>query len=142
MFSSLTQLLVFLYIILILCSFLVKLGPIQNCSLYPIKAILLFKTRQEHSMLITRCTCNKFHLISLRNVQFFYPQVYSRTHTLLPILDANFRSLRCARITVHMNLFASFALNNFLWLLWNNFVVVSPDVVSANEVSALKFQLH
>lgn len=29
-----------------------------------------------------------------------------------------FRSIRCARILIHMNLFASFAINNFLWMLW------------------------
>ncbi|XP_041979339.1 calcitonin gene-related peptide type 1 receptor isoform X2 [Aricia agestis] len=43
-----------------------------------------------------------------------------------------FRSLRCARITVHMNLFASFALNNALWLAWYGFVVASADTVAAN----------
>lgn len=30
----------------------------------------------------------------------------------------HYRSIRCARILIHMNLFASFATNNFLWLLW------------------------
>ncbi|XP_031351143.1 calcitonin gene-related peptide type 1 receptor-like isoform X2 [Photinus pyralis] len=45
-----------------------------------------------------------------------------------------FKSLRCARITVHMNLFASFAANNLLWLLWYNLVVGDPDLVSANKI--------
>uniref|UniRef100_A0A1A9X4U9 G-protein coupled receptors family 2 profile 2 domain-containing protein n=1 Tax=Glossina brevipalpis TaxID=37001 RepID=A0A1A9X4U9_9MUSC len=36
-----------------------------------------------------------------------------------------FKSLRCARITLHMNLFISFAANNSLWLLW--YLVVMPD---------------
>ncbi|XP_024945544.1 calcitonin gene-related peptide type 1 receptor isoform X2 [Cephus cinctus] len=39
-----------------------------------------------------------------------------------------FRSLRCARITLHMNLFASFAMNNALWLIWYGFVVANTDV--------------
>jgi calcitonin receptor-like len=42
------------------------------------------------------------------------------------------RSLRCARITVHMNLFASFALNNALWLAWYALVVRSPDTLAAS----------
>ncbi|KAG6456486.1 calcitonin gene-related peptide type 1 receptor isoform X2 [Manduca sexta] len=43
-----------------------------------------------------------------------------------------FRSLRCARITVHMNLFASFAANNALWLAWYGLVVRAPDVLHAS----------
>ncbi|XP_063383616.1 calcitonin gene-related peptide type 1 receptor isoform X1 [Cydia fagiglandana] len=45
---------------------------------------------------------------------------------------AYFRSLRCARITVHMNLFASFALNNVLWLLWYELVVGAPATLAAS----------
>lgn len=43
-----------------------------------------------------------------------------------------YRSLRCARITVHMNLFASFALNNALWLVWYGLVVRAPDTLTAS----------
>lgn len=44
------------------------------------------------------------------------------------------RSLRCARITVHMNLFLSFAVNNSLWLLWYGLVVRSPDTLTESPV--------
>ncbi|XP_053609881.1 calcitonin gene-related peptide type 1 receptor isoform X1 [Plodia interpunctella] len=43
-----------------------------------------------------------------------------------------FKSLRCARITVHMNLFASFAFNNALWLAWYALVVRSPETLTAS----------
>lgn len=43
-----------------------------------------------------------------------------------------FKSLRCARTTLHMNLFASFAINNALWLLWYRIVVPQPDVIMEN----------
>ncbi|XP_077299605.1 diuretic hormone 31 Receptor isoform X2 [Arctopsyche grandis] len=43
-----------------------------------------------------------------------------------------FRSLRCARITLHMNLFGSFAANNTLWLLWYEAVIKSPNVITEN----------
>lgn len=46
----------------------------------------------------------------------------------------NFRSLKCARITIHMNLFASFAANNSLWLLWYRMVIGDSDVIQKNEV--------
>uniref|UniRef100_A0A0K8UB56 Calcitonin gene-related peptide type 1 receptor n=1 Tax=Bactrocera latifrons TaxID=174628 RepID=A0A0K8UB56_BACLA len=36
-----------------------------------------------------------------------------------------FKSLKCARITLHMNLFTSFAANNSLWLVW--YFVVIPE---------------
>ncbi|XP_044733701.1 calcitonin gene-related peptide type 1 receptor-like [Chrysoperla carnea] len=45
-----------------------------------------------------------------------------------------FKTLRCARITIHMNLFASFAMNNTLWLLWYRFVVREPHVLEANKM--------
>ncbi|XP_064210832.1 calcitonin gene-related peptide type 1 receptor isoform X2 [Tribolium castaneum] len=45
-----------------------------------------------------------------------------------------FKSLRCARITVHMNLFSSFAMNNFLWLLWYSLVVNDQDVLHENKL--------
>ncbi|XP_023706761.1 calcitonin gene-related peptide type 1 receptor isoform X2 [Cryptotermes secundus] len=43
-----------------------------------------------------------------------------------------FKSLRCARTTLHMNLFASFAINNALWLLWYRIVVNQPEVIVEN----------
>lgn len=38
-----------------------------------------------------------------------------------------------------MNLFASFAANNLLWLLWYNLVVGIAEVVAANKVSIKSF---
>ncbi|XP_044592536.1 calcitonin gene-related peptide type 1 receptor-like isoform X2 [Cotesia glomerata] len=46
-----------------------------------------------------------------------------------------FRSLRCARITIHMNLFASFAVNNLLWLIWYAFIVTNTELIHANGIS-------
>ncbi|XP_070506653.1 calcitonin gene-related peptide type 1 receptor isoform X1 [Chironomus tepperi] len=43
-----------------------------------------------------------------------------------------FRSLKCARITLHMNLFASFAANNFLWLIWYH-VILDTNVLEAES---------
>lgn len=42
------------------------------------------------------------------------------------------RALRCARITVHVNLFASCALNNALWLAWYALVVRAPGTLRAS----------
>ncbi|XP_055599017.1 calcitonin gene-related peptide type 1 receptor isoform X2 [Uranotaenia lowii] len=55
-----------------------------------------------------------------------------------------FRSLKCARITLHMNLFASFAINNTLWLLWYRLVLADPEVVKGNGAPciALHIVLH
>lgn len=38
-----------------------------------------------------------------------------------------------------MNLFASFAANNSLWLLWYRMVIGDPDVIQQNEVIHLLF---
>ncbi|PSN46151.1 hypothetical protein C0J52_22071, partial [Blattella germanica] len=43
-----------------------------------------------------------------------------------------FKSLRCSRTTLHMNLFASFAMNNALWLLWYRIVVPQPEIIVEN----------
>ncbi|XP_014256662.1 calcitonin gene-related peptide type 1 receptor-like isoform X2 [Cimex lectularius] len=45
-----------------------------------------------------------------------------------------FKSLRCPRNTLHMNLFTSFAFNNFLWLLWYRLVIPNTDVIVKNRV--------
>lgn len=46
-----------------------------------------------------------------------------------------YRSLKCSRITLHMNLFASFAANNLLWLLWYGVVLGDTQVIQRNDVS-------
>jgi 7 transmembrane receptor (Secretin family) len=51
------------------------------------------------------------------------------------------RSLRCTRITIHINLFVSFAVNNALWILWYRLVVERTTVLTDNEVSALLLTL-
>ncbi|XP_060841547.1 calcitonin gene-related peptide type 1 receptor isoform X1 [Rhopalosiphum padi] len=43
-----------------------------------------------------------------------------------------FKSLRCARNTLHTHMFTSFAINNLLWLLWYRLVVEHPSVVLHN----------
>ncbi|XP_063240034.1 calcitonin gene-related peptide type 1 receptor-like isoform X23 [Bacillus rossius redtenbacheri] len=56
----------------------------------------------------------------------------------------HFKSLRCARTTLHMHLFASFAVNNALWLLWYRLVVNHPDAIMNNgvECQVLHVILH
>uniref|UniRef100_A0A336MGY9 CSON015149 protein n=1 Tax=Culicoides sonorensis TaxID=179676 RepID=A0A336MGY9_CULSO len=41
-------------------------------------------------------------------------------------------SLKCARITLHINLFVSFAANNSLWLIWYTAVLNDTEVLSHN----------
>ncbi|XP_055539715.1 calcitonin gene-related peptide type 1 receptor isoform X2 [Wyeomyia smithii] len=52
-----------------------------------------------------------------------------------------FRSLKCARITLHMNLFASFATNNTLWLLWYRMVLADPEVLRDNGTPCIGLHL-
>uniref|UniRef100_A0A8D9A8Z5 Calcitonin receptor n=1 Tax=Cacopsylla melanoneura TaxID=428564 RepID=A0A8D9A8Z5_9HEMI len=51
------------------------------------------------------------------------------------VILSYFKSLRCPRITVHKNLFASFSTNNFLFLLWYQFVIPYPSVSFENGIS-------
>ncbi|XP_055697911.1 calcitonin gene-related peptide type 1 receptor isoform X2 [Phlebotomus papatasi] len=52
-----------------------------------------------------------------------------------------FRSLKCSRITLHMNLFSSFAANNSLWLLWYRVVLGSPEVLEQSEAGCVVLHL-
>ncbi|XP_018326338.1 calcitonin gene-related peptide type 1 receptor-like isoform X1 [Agrilus planipennis] len=45
-----------------------------------------------------------------------------------------FKSLRCTRINVHIQLFISFAANNCMWIIWYKQVVSNPKVVIDNPV--------
>ncbi|XP_055379971.1 calcitonin gene-related peptide type 1 receptor isoform X2 [Condylostylus longicornis] len=53
----------------------------------------------------------------------------------------NFRSLKCARITLHMNLFTTFAGNNSLWLMWYRIVVTDPDTLSESGAGCVMLHL-
>lgn len=79
--------------------------------------------------------CNNFRIGS---------QLHSNVHSIISIRNFLYipihRSLRCPRITVHKNLFTSFGINNFLWLLWYQFVIPTPSVSFENGVSHLFLQ--
>ncbi|KAH8245816.1 hypothetical protein KR038_000057 [Drosophila bunnanda] len=55
-----------------------------------------------------------------------------------------FKSLKCARITLHMNLFASFAANNSLWLIWYLLVMPNTELLQDSPIRcvALHIKLH
>nr|AAL48818.1 RE24343p [Drosophila melanogaster] len=55
-----------------------------------------------------------------------------------------FKSLKCARITLHMNLFASFAANNSLWLVWYLLVMPNSELLHQSPMRcvALHITLH
>ncbi|XP_037510088.1 calcitonin gene-related peptide type 1 receptor [Rhipicephalus sanguineus] len=52
--------------------------------------------------------------------------------TLSLIIFFSFRSLRCKRITIHKNLFTSFIVSNFCWILWYVQVVAGTHVIELN----------
>ncbi|XP_058061171.1 calcitonin gene-related peptide type 1 receptor [Anopheles bellator] len=45
----------------------------------------------------------------------------------------SFRTLKCTRIRIHINLFTSLALSCLFWIVWYKFVVEDPDVLKANS---------
>ncbi|XP_049948145.1 calcitonin gene-related peptide type 1 receptor-like [Schistocerca serialis cubense] len=51
------------------------------------------------------------------------------------VIFFSFRSLKCTRIAIHVQLFLSFAANNLGWIVWYRRVVGDPAVVSENSVS-------
>ncbi|CAH0555599.1 unnamed protein product [Brassicogethes aeneus] len=52
-----------------------------------------------------------------------------------------FKSLRCARILIHMNLFTSFAVNSFLWLVWNSLLLNEPEILQNNSIWCILFNI-
>ncbi|KRF79149.1 uncharacterized protein Dvir_GJ21197, isoform B [Drosophila virilis] len=93
-------------------------------------------------------TCvNLDDLARNHNVNLIYEVGYSIS--LLAILLSlailsYFKSLKCARITLHMNLFSSFAANSSLWLIWYLVVVPNTELVqlSPGYCVALHIILH
>ncbi|XP_055612528.1 calcitonin gene-related peptide type 1 receptor-like, partial [Uranotaenia lowii] len=45
----------------------------------------------------------------------------------------SFRTLKCTRIRIHINLFISLALSCICWLCWYKLVIEDPDVTNRNE---------
>ncbi|XP_062555367.1 calcitonin gene-related peptide type 1 receptor [Armigeres subalbatus] len=56
----------------------------------------------------------------------------------------SFRTLKCTRIRIHINLFISLALSCIFWIVWYKFVVEDPDVtnMNGNWCIALHILLH
>ena len=50
-------------------------------------------------------------------------------------------SLHCGRVSVHLNMFLSFILSNISWLVWNNVVLPSSDILSDNNIWCKAFNL-
>lgn len=55
-------------------------------------------------------------------------------NTRSPLNTFHSRSIRCARIILHMNLFASFSFNNALWLIWYG---ILEAIASSNDITAI-----
>nr|XP_024217979.1 calcitonin gene-related peptide type 1 receptor-like [Halyomorpha halys] len=49
------------------------------------------------------------------------------------IIFLTFRSLRCTRIAIHVQLFSSFAANDLMWIVWYKMVIGNPIVVQENR---------
>ncbi|KAL1138278.1 hypothetical protein AAG570_009967, partial [Ranatra chinensis] len=81
-------------------------------------------------------TCVNLDDLSLRQqVNNIYQAGYSISLVALLLslfILSYFKSLRCPRNTLHMNLFTSFAFNNLFWLLWYRLVIPYPDLIMAN----------
>ncbi|KAJ6636447.1 Calcitonin gene-related peptide type 1 receptor, partial [Pseudolycoriella hygida] len=49
------------------------------------------------------------------------------------IVFLSFRSLKCTRIRIHIQLFTSLALTCIAWLVWYKFIVERPDTIRYNS---------
>ncbi|CAB3372772.1 Hypothetical predicted protein [Cloeon dipterum] len=50
------------------------------------------------------------------------------------LLFTCFKTLKCTRIAIHVQLFTSFALNNLMWIIWYYFVVGDLGTVEKNSL--------
>ncbi|XP_046736281.1 calcitonin gene-related peptide type 1 receptor-like isoform X1 [Diprion similis] len=97
-----------------------------------------FKHPESHQIWSNYTTCvNMEDLSWQQHLNTIYETGYTISLVALLLSLAiltYFRSLRCARITLHMNLFASFAVNNALWLIWYGTVVANTPTLFENGI--------
>lgn len=70
------------------------------------------------------------------------PQIAGQSNSIRIFVFRLNRSLKCARITLHMNLFASFAANNSLWLVWYLLVMPNSELLHQSPVSVHTWRMR
>lgn len=53
-----------------------------------------------------------------------------------------FRQLHCTRITIHKHLFVSFIIHNLVWIIHDNVIPSSPEVLKENAVRKPESPFH
>ncbi|KAG5672428.1 hypothetical protein PVAND_002557 [Polypedilum vanderplanki] len=74
---------------------------------------------------------------TINDIYFYGYCVSLSTLIISLVIFLSFRSLKCTRIKIHVQLFISLAMSCILWIIWYKFIIIDPNIVKENSLGCI-----